>query len=229
MPTPSPPLTCYPGQTRRPEREVCMSRTLSVHRPTRVFSQAVVGVVAAALLASGCSAPGSDTVAGRAQGNGQYVSGDGTVEQVADTLRGEPVELTGTTLAGKPWNSAEARGSIVVLNTWGSWCPPCVSEIPELQKVWVQAQEKKQPVVIMGINLRESPQTAKAFLDAKGVTYPSLADDGGAAQLALQGKATATPTTLILDRQGRIAARVSGGTTASTLGALVDDVVAERD
>lgn len=204
-----------------------MIRTLSFRRRARAFPQAAAGIIAVALLATGCSAAASDTVAGRAQGNGQYVSGDGSVEQVTADERAEPVELTGTTLEGEPWKSADVRGSVLVLNTWGSWCPPCVTEMPELQKVWVQAQEKKQPVVVMGINLRESPQTAKAFLEAKGVTYPSLADDGGAAQLALQGKATATPTTLVLDRQGRIAARVSGGTTASTLGALVEDVVAE--
>lgn len=204
-----------------------MTRTRSFRRRARVLPQAVAGAIALALLATGCSAPGSDTVAGRAQGNGQYISGDGSVEQVTANERAKPVELSGTTLEGEPWNSADARGSVLVLNTWGSWCPPCVTEMPELQKVWTQAQEKKQPVLVMGINLRESPQTAKAFLEAKGVTYPSLADDGGAAQLALQGKATATPTTLVLDRQGRIAARVSGGTTASTLGALVEDVVAE--
>ncbi len=187
------------------------------------------GALALAVVVTGCSAPGSDTVAGRAQGKGQYISGDGTIEQVAAVDRGEPVELSGTTLDGKPWKSADARGSVVVLNTWGSWCPPCVAEMPELQQVWAQAQAEKQPVVVMGINLRESPETAKAFLDAQGVTYPSLADDGGAAQLALQGKATATPTTLVLDRQGRIAARVSGGTTAATVAGLVDDVVAQSD
>lgn len=201
------------------------------HTPRRCRGGfALSTMLTAVLLVGGCSSPGADTVAGSAQGAGdsQYVSGDGSVEQVAPDSRGEPVDLTGTTLDGTDWSTDDARGSVVVLNTWGSWCSPCIAEMPQLQQVWTDVQQEQQPVILMGVNLRESPQTAKAFLDRTGVTYPSLADDGGAAQLALQGKATATPTTLVLDRQGRIAARVSGATTAATLGGLVDDVVAER-
>ncbi len=82
----------------------------------------------------------------------------------------------------------------------------------------------------MGIDIKESAATAAAFLKANGVTYPSLSDSGSGGQpmLALQGKAAATPTTLVLDRQGRIAARVLGATTVGTLTGLVDDVLAEQ-
>ena len=80
----------------------------------------------------------------------------------------------------------------------------------------------------MGINYRDpSPQTALAFLRANKVTYPSLADDGGRTILALQRQGGATPTTLVLDTEGRLAARVAGQVARSTLDGLVDDVLGE--
>ena len=79
----------------------------------------------------------------------------------------------------------------------------------------------------MGINYRDGVETATAFLRANEITYPSLEDDGGRTLLALRGKANATPTTLVLDRRGRIAARVSGPVTAATLTGLVNDVLGE--
>jgi len=84
-------------------------------------------------------------------------------------------------------------------------------------------------VQFVGIDIKESPATAAAFLKANGVTFPSLSDgaSGGQPMLALQGRAPATPSTLVLDRQGRIAARILGPVTAATLSAIVDDVVGE--
>ena len=79
----------------------------------------------------------------------------------------------------------------------------------------------------MGVNYRDGVSTAQAFLRANKITYPSLQDDGGRTLLALRGKANTTPTTLVLDRQGRIAARVSGPVSATTLSALVSDVLSE--
>ena len=80
----------------------------------------------------------------------------------------------------------------------------------------------------MGINFREDPARGAAFAKKAGMTYPSLNDEesGGVLILALQGKAPTVPTTLVLDREGRIAARVNGPVSASTLRGLVDDVVA---
>ena len=82
------------------------------------------------------------------------------------------------------------------------------------------------PAQFVGIDFREDPARGAAFLKKAGITYPSLTDESGVAILALQGKAPTVPTTLVLDPQGRIAARVNGPATASTLRGLVDDVVA---
>ena len=192
----------------------------------------LAALTAAGLLAvGGCGGAGGEenTVAGQAKevADRAYVSGDGRIEKLAPDQRGEPVTLTGTTLDGSPWSSADHRDRIVVLNVWGSWCPPCVAEMPELQKAHTSLQKADKPVEFMGVDVNESPETAAAFLRRVGTTYPSLRDDGGAALTALQDKASTPPATLFLDRQGRIAARITGQTTAATVTGLVDDLLAE--
>ncbi len=200
-------------------------------RTTPFCTPAAAALALALLVLPGCtSGGGSDnTVANQAQqvSGRDYISGDGRIEAITAEQRGKPVELMGKTLDGTAWSSADHRGDVVVLNVWGSWCPPCVAEMPELQKAWSAMQADKLPVTFMGINLEDSPATAQAFLKRANATYPSLADDGGASLIALQEKASSPPTTLVLDKQGRIAARIAGEATASTLRGLVDDVLAE--
>jgi thiol-disulfide isomerase/thioredoxin len=157
-----------------------------------------------------------------------YVAGDGSIEQLALADRGEPVALSGTTLEGAPWTLADRAGKVVVVNVWGSWCPPCIEETPALQKAWEKVEADGRPVEFIGLDKLESPETGLAFQKANGVTYPSLGYDGGVPILSLQGKASATPTTLVLDAQGRIAARVSGPVSTTTLLGLIDDAIDEK-
>lgn len=180
----------------------------------------------ATLALAGCS-DDPNSVAGQAKSGGGkgYVAGSGLVEQLAVDQRKPPVAVAGTTLTGESWDVERVRGSVVVLNVWGSWCAPCVPEVDELNAA--VADLRGNDVVFMGIDYRESAATALAFAKAKGMTYPSLADDGGKTMAALHGTVVATPTTLVLDRQGRIAARVSGPVTAATVRGLVEDVLAE--
>ena len=156
-----------------------------------------------------------------------YVAGDGSIEQLAASQRGEPVRLVGTTLEGEPWSLADRAGSVVGVNVWGSWCPPCNEETPALQKAWERVRSEGRKVDFIGLDKLEGPETGLAFQKANKVTYPSLAYDGGVPILALQGKASATPTTLVLDADGRIAARVSGPVTTTTLLGLIDDAIGE--
>jgi len=188
-------------------------------------------VVVVAVVCLGVSACGSDanSIAAQARsGDGKgYVSGDGSIERLAPDQRSSPLTLSGTTFQGTPWKVADAKDHVLVLNVWGQWCGPCVAEMPHLQQVWLQLSAAGRPVEFMGINSRDGVETGKAFLRANEITYPSLQDDGGATLLALRGKANTTPTTLVLDRQGRIAARVSGPVTAATLSGLVNDLLGE--
>ena len=173
-----------------------------------------------------CSSDGNSITKQANQGDDKnYLAGDGTLAQLAPNKRGKPVLLSGTLLDGKPWSTKDHPGKVIVVNVWGSWCPPCKSETPDLEKAWKQLQ--KQGVLMIGVDRQEDPQTAAAYLKTAGVTYPSLQDDGGAALVALQGKASATPSTLVLDEQHSIAARVSGPTTTDTLTGLVQDVLSK--
>ena len=182
----------------------------------------------ASLGVAGCSSKDTDSVAQQAkQGDNKgYVSGDGTIERIAVDKRNDPVVLAGTTLTGDAWSSVDHRGQVVVVNVWGSWCPPCVSEAADLQRTWTAFQKAKKPVQFVGVNVRESAASGLAFQKRHGITYPSLADESGVLILSLQGKVAAQPTTLVLDPQGRIAARVSGPVDDATLTGLVDDVLA---
>lgn len=190
------------------------------------------GVIAAAglatLVVAGCSQD-PNSVAAQAKAGDQkgYVSGDGAVESIPVGDRAEPVTMTGELLDGTAWDIASTRGTVLVLNVWGSWCAPCVAEAPDLQRAWEQLQAKDAPVAFMGIDFREEAARGAAFAKRAGLTYPSLSDEAGVLILRLQGKAPTVPTTLVLDREGRIAARVNGPVGTSTLTGLVDDVVAE--
>lgn len=194
--------------------------------PSKLTAAVAVGVLCLAV--SACSTDANSIAAQARSGNGNgFVSGDGSIERVAANRRSAPLTMSGTTFQGTPWKVADARDKVLVLNVWGTWCGPCVVEMPDLQKVWSQMSTDGRPVQFMGVNYRDGVETAQAFLRVNKITYPSLQDNGGRTLLALRGKANATPTTLVLDRQGRIAARVSGPVTAATLTGLVNDVLGE--
>lgn len=192
------------------------------------MSRTATGLLLALALALSACGDDANTVAGQARQGDQkgYISGDGTVQTVAAEDRDLTIELTGTTLEGEEWDSAEARGSVLVINVWGSWCGPCKAEAPDLQAAYEHFTGSGEPVEFIGVNDRDSQPTALAFQEAEGIGYPSLVDDGGQTLVALEGMANARPSTLVLDEQGRLAARVSGQVDESTLRGLVEDVLA---
>lgn len=186
-------------------------------------------LVALSGMLSACSNDPNSVAAQAKSGNRQgYVSGDGNIETIAAAKRKNPVTLTGTTLDGKAWTTADAAGKVTVLNVWASWCPPCETEAPDLKAAAEKIAAANKPVTFMGINYRDNPDSGRSTAARWGIPFPSLDDPGGTTILSLQGKVTSPPTTLVLDRQGRIAARVSGAVTTATLTGLVDDVLAEQ-
>jgi thiol-disulfide isomerase/thioredoxin len=207
-----------------------MSFAVPVHGAlSRLTARVCMLAVVVSLGVSACSGSDAGSIAAQARsGDGKgYVSGDGSIERLAPARRSSPLTLGGTTLQGAPWKVTDARNKVAVLNVWGQWCGPCVAEMPHLQQVWLAMSAAGRPVQFMGLNSRDGVETAQAFMHANKITYPSLRDDGGGTLLALRGKANTTPTTLVLDRKGRIAARVSGPVTAATLSGLVKDVLGE--
>ena len=191
-------------------------------------SVVVVASVGALVALGGCSSDPNSIAEQAKQGDQKgYIAGNGAIEQIPVDKRLKPVTLEGKTLDGTQWSSASARGrDIVVVNLWGSWCPPCIKEIPDLEKVWTDVQAAKKPVQFMGIDFREDVQRGAAFVKTQKMTYPSLTDESGVLILAFGKQApTSPPSTLVLDREGRVAARANGAVTASTLQGLIDDAL----
>lgn len=156
-----------------------------------------------------------------------YQSGDGSVKTWAVADRGAPVDLTGTDFEGAAVDIAQWRGDVVVINNWYAGCPPCRAEAPGL--VRLANQESAAGVRWIGINGVDDAGAAQAFQRTFSVPYPSIQDTDGRAVAALQGSVPiqAVPTTVVLDRQGRVAARVLGQADESTLKVLIDGALAE--
>ncbi len=132
-------------------------------------------------------------------------------------------DISGRDLEGGDVDISDWRGKVVVINVWGSWCPPCREETPILNRV---ATETSPDVEFLGIAIRESASTSLAFARKEEVPYPSISDSSGSllTRFADPLPAVAVPTTYILDRGGRVAVRVLDQVTYSTLMALIEDV-----
>ena len=189
-----------------------------VSRSLRSTLVALVASVVFALLLSGCS---SATTA-----EGGFVGGDGSLTLVPVAERVEAPRVTGALLGGGTFDSDSLAGRVVVYNVWGSWCAPCRKEAPALEAAAVATAGTAQFVGINTRDLDEAP--ALAFTRAFDVTYPSVFDPDGRELLKFgsQLPPSAIPSTLVVDREGRIAARVLGEVTESTLKGLIDDVAA---
>ncbi|MBT2503387.1 TlpA disulfide reductase family protein [Curtobacterium sp. ISL-83] len=187
--------------------------------------------VVAALALTGCTS-GNDSLS-KQYGSGttqNYISGDGAVTEVAVDKRSDPVSFDVKDSDGNAVSSKALRGKVVVLNFWYAGCPPCRAEAKSLNKV--HDDNAGKDVAFVGVNVRDEAGTAKAFERTFHVDYPTVLDSGtGTMQLALSGQIApnAVPATIVLDKQGRVAARVLGAVDGpSILGTLVSDELAGK-
>lgn len=194
----------------------------------RRLAIATVLVVVAAIVA-GCSSSASLAQQYRGDSEKGYIAGDFQVVEIPAAERGEPVDFEGVTETGDTVTSDEYRGGVLVVNFWYAACAPCIVEAPMLEEVWQDYQGKG--VAFLGVNTYDQPATALSFARDNNVTYPSVIDvNDGKVKLAFAyvTPIQATPTTLVLDRSGRVAARVIGQlASASILSTLVADTLAE--
>lgn len=185
----------------------------------------------AALLLSGCSSIADDLAEQYRDGDGKgYITQSGVITEFAPAERGAPVEFSGPLDIGGTASSDDYRGRVLVVNFWWSTCPPCRVEAPHLESVYQEFRE--QGVAFLGVNVREEAATSVTFAEEFGVHYPSILDAQGAAvQLAFAGSGlppNSIPTTLVLDAEGRVAARILGMIDSpSVLRTLVKDTLAE--
>jgi len=176
----------------------------------------------AVAVVSGCS-----SASGAGSSDTRYVAGDGSTILLSAAERSAAPDVAGTTLEGKPWSLADFRGKVVVVNVWASWCAPCRAEAADLETVFEEYSSKG--VTFVGLNTRDSAANALAFTRKLGVGYPSVRDEDGRLQLAFRDTLPpqAIPSTLIIDRQGRIAARALGPVDKSRLRGLIDPLLAQ--
>ncbi len=191
--------------------------------PRRSTRVGLLRLLAALLLigavTSGCGdAPGT--------GDKGYVDGEGIITRLAESERKRPGDVSGTTLEGKPLSLDEYDGKVVVLNVWGSWCPPCRKEARLLGSA--ARTLAKEDVAFVGVNTKDSrPEQGLAFERRYDVPYPSFFDPAGRTLLAFHGtlNPSAIPSTVVLDQQGRVAASILGEVPSEkTLVELVRDV-----
>lgn len=102
---------------------------------------------------------------------------------------------------------SDFRGKIVVLNFWASWCTPCKQEMPNLERVWREFRD--EGVVVLGVDVLDDPEDAKAFLTALRITYPNVHDPEEGRMIAY--RVTGLPTTIFIDRNQLIRGRFVGG------------------
>ncbi|MFI0352422.1 TlpA family protein disulfide reductase [Actinomadura sp. 9N407] len=193
---------------------------------TRVSrARAIVGAVAVSALVAGCA--GNTAQSGPGGSDNRFIAGDGNVQEIKPADRKGPPKVTGTTLDGKQLSLADFRGKVTVVNFWASWCAPCRGEAPSLEQV--HNETKAKGVQFVGVAFKDGKENAQAFERKFKVTYPSLFDASGQITLAFREvPPNAIPTTLVLDREGRVAARVIGATTYSKLTPLINDTLAGR-
>ncbi|MHB1234165.1 MAG: TlpA family protein disulfide reductase [Microbacteriaceae bacterium] len=183
--------------------------------------------LAAAIVLSGCSSNDPLAQQYRAGTSKNYIAGSGITE-IKPADRGQPVAFTASTDAGKTVTSADYSGTVLVLNFWYASCPPCRAEAPRLQALYQEFSGKG--AAFLGVNVRDQAATALEFEKQFGIGYPSVIDTNqGNMLLAFAGSVppNAVPTTLVIDKKGRVAARILGEANQSVLRTLIAGAVAE--
>ncbi|GAA1854464.1 TlpA family protein disulfide reductase [Microbacterium koreense] len=194
----------------------------------RRAASVVVALSLAATLAACTSDPLADQY--REGDNKGFIAGDPRIVEIPVDERTDPVEFEAILDTGETVTSDDYRGDVAVVNFWYAACAPCRVEAPILEEV--HSDHLDDGVQFLGVNLYDGAEASLAFADTYGIEYPSaLAVEDGSIKLAFAGQTplSAVPVTLVLDREGRVAARLIGQIeSASILSTLVGDALAEQ-
>ena len=181
------------------------------------------------LSSSGC-APDSLAEQFREGDNKNYIAGDGTVTEFALGSRPKAADWSGISESGQNLSSEQLSGVITVMNFWYAGCAPCRIEMPEL--IELQDQFLSDEVQFIGVNVRDTAETALAFARQVNLNFPSVMDaKTGSVVLSFTGVVTpqAVPTTLVIDSDGNVSARVLGRIDKGILETLIETVVSEKN
>ncbi|WP_296646824.1 TlpA disulfide reductase family protein [Rhodoluna sp.] len=188
------------------------------------FVLMIIAVIIASL--TGCAANDGLASQFKAGDNKNYIAGDGSVTEFAEANRKPAVVWSGLTEGGQELGSEQLAGKVVVMNYWYAGCAPCRAEAPDL----VALAKKYPDVQFVGVNVRDTAETALAFDRNFNITWPSIIDaKTGSVLLAFTGIVTpqAVPTTLVIGKDGKVAARVLGRIDQSILGTLIKTAIEE--
>ena len=163
------------------------------------------------LLLSGCGNSGTQFETNEQS----FISGNGIVTTIDEAARQLAPSITGPTLAGGTFTAT--KGKVQVMNVWASWCSPCRAEAPALQDL----SEAHPEAEFVGVLTRDTLVAARAFVERFVITYPTITDDALLIDFTGQLSVNAIPTTLLIDKKGRVAARVSGEITYSKMDELL--------
>ena len=172
-------------------------------------------VAVATLVLSSCGNGGSSTA------QESFISGNGAITFISAGDRQVAPKLSGDTLYGTKFDFKGKK--IAVVNVWASWCAPCRAEIPTLSAL----SQKYSDVQFIGILTRDNLANAEVFARQLAVPYPNFIDDSLLLGFRNTLPANAIPTTVVIDKQGRVAARISGPATVAGLSNLIDRLAAE--
>jgi thiol-disulfide isomerase/thioredoxin len=188
----------------------------------KFFYRLSLAFISFALVACGSAQPTSISTADTG-----FIAGDGSSVLLAKTERKPAPEISETTFTGKNFNLTDQLGNVVVINVWGSWCAPCRAEAKELADL--DRTFNDEAVVFLGINTRDSLPAAKSFVDRFTIEYENIEDQSG--RILLRFKDTlspnAIPTTLVLDKDGKVAARILGPVDISLLRGFITRLLEE--
>ncbi len=140
------------------------------------------------------------------------------------SLVGRPApDFTAITFDGQPWRLSDQRGRVVVLNYWASWCVPCREEAPILERVWRDYRDRG--VVLLGLNIQDTPEAARAFVREFGLTYPNAPDPTG--EITIAYGVLGIPETYLIGRDGRIVDKKVGIVREADLRARLEAALRE--
>lgn len=154
----------------------------------------------------------------------QYEGGDANWVIWEEAERADAVSASGTTFEGEEISLEDLRGEVVVISTWYAACPPCRAEAEDLNAI---AEDYADDVTVLGVNVRDNAATAQAFERSFGTPYESIDGSDGQFVADLEGTVPlqAVPTTLILDAEGRPAARYIGQIEPDIVRGMIDDAL----
>lgn len=204
-----------------------MTTTATRHsrlRPSALAAAALAGI----FTLTSCGTDQNDQLAENAANDGSnYVAGDGSIQEYAPEDRGEPVEFESTLFDGTDIGPETWQGDVTVINFWYAACAPCRVEAPDLAEI--HEEYEQEGVQFYGVNTRDTQPTAEAFERRFEIGYPSMEDRGGEVMFAMTDYVppSAVPTTLVLDEEGRVSARIIGIAEPGNLRALIDTALSE--